>query len=1030
MRSGVPWSVKGIEPEAREAAKQAARRQGVTLGAWLNQVIMDSGTDEVGQQDPEMSQSRYSQPQHNAPQASVPEPKIDLGPVAEAVRELVQRVDNSERRTAEMTRKLEATVGQLAQRIDQSEHDMEDRYSEARSIDPLERKLQQLGERMERAERGRGRNEDSRAIQTLEKAINSVVDHLETSERRTDDTLSEIRQTLSSLSSRIENAEQESEREEAKRRAQALEGTLTQLASRLEKMEQGVSTVGPQAVEAALKAIEEKSNAESQRKTIENLQQSIERIAQRVERAEHRADETAKTFETTLETTVGNLVKKLEDIDHSRRTEIPDALAARLEQMTRRLEQNEHLTMEAAQAVEKAVAGIGENLAETESRDREALSSLQSMIDRMTNRLSHLEKETKAVKARTTSSPQLNVGGIAAGFPPSGPGFGLPNFDAPPMMAPSYGSNLGPAMGPSDWERPQTHARAADTSHGHEALRRDPSPVPPPFDAYEAPASAAPSVAHDEYRYDAHDDYEDDVEAPPFAEEADEHYYDAHRDEIDDGIIPPDPQEPAQNAGQRAANDFLAAARRAAQAAAEGGSRQEPYYNTAPQPGFADSSARFSAEEDGEGGRRKLLIGVTASFVLLALLAGAYVMLRGGSTPTAPAITQGTSQGTAQQGNTEGPAPTVLEGKEPGTENPEASPEGTGASGDATSGTAAPEASSGTATPDEALVPAPKAPAAKPATSPATATPAGTASLTPAEPAAAAPSKPVETAPVEPAKVTLMDAATRGDAAAQYEVGLRYANGEGVPQDMAEAAKWFERAAKQGLTAAEYRLATQYEKGRGVAQSDTLAREWYEKAAKGGNVKAMHNLAVIHAEGRGTAQDFKTAAQWFTQAASYGLGDSQYNLAILNERGLGVPKDPVEAYKWLDIAAQGGDKGAAAKRDAIATELSPEDLARAKVSSGTWSAKKPDPVANGDVSSMKSWQVSSLEGGAGGPASRTQIARAQELLNRLGYDAGSPDGLMGPRTRDAILEYQLSEGLQTTGTVTGETLAMLEASPN
>ncbi|MEP5369084.1 MAG: hypothetical protein ABJQ46_14055, partial [Parvibaculum sp.] len=133
MRSGVPWSVKGIEPEAREAAKQAARRQGVTLGAWLNQIIMDTGTDEVGQQDPEMSQSRYSQPQQSAPQNRMPEPQIDLGPVAEAVRELVQRVDGSERRTADMTRKLEATVGQLAARLDQSEHEMEDRYSEART---------------------------------------------------------------------------------------------------------------------------------------------------------------------------------------------------------------------------------------------------------------------------------------------------------------------------------------------------------------------------------------------------------------------------------------------------------------------------------------------------------------------------------------------------------------------------------------------------------------------------------------------------------------------------------------------------------------------------------------------------------------------------------------------------------------------------------------------------------------------------------------------------------------------------------
>jgi localization factor PodJL len=41
MKPGIPWSVKGIEPEVREAAKHAARRSGMTLGEWLNTVILD-----------------------------------------------------------------------------------------------------------------------------------------------------------------------------------------------------------------------------------------------------------------------------------------------------------------------------------------------------------------------------------------------------------------------------------------------------------------------------------------------------------------------------------------------------------------------------------------------------------------------------------------------------------------------------------------------------------------------------------------------------------------------------------------------------------------------------------------------------------------------------------------------------------------------------------------------------------------------------------------------------------------------------
>ena len=46
MKFGVPWSVKGIRPEARETAKEAARRSGVSLGEWLNSVIIEQAAQE------------------------------------------------------------------------------------------------------------------------------------------------------------------------------------------------------------------------------------------------------------------------------------------------------------------------------------------------------------------------------------------------------------------------------------------------------------------------------------------------------------------------------------------------------------------------------------------------------------------------------------------------------------------------------------------------------------------------------------------------------------------------------------------------------------------------------------------------------------------------------------------------------------------------------------------------------------------------------------------------------------------------
>ena len=46
MKFGVPWSVKGIRPEARETAREAARRSGMPLGEWLNSVILQQADDD------------------------------------------------------------------------------------------------------------------------------------------------------------------------------------------------------------------------------------------------------------------------------------------------------------------------------------------------------------------------------------------------------------------------------------------------------------------------------------------------------------------------------------------------------------------------------------------------------------------------------------------------------------------------------------------------------------------------------------------------------------------------------------------------------------------------------------------------------------------------------------------------------------------------------------------------------------------------------------------------------------------------
>ena len=190
---------------------------------------------------------------------------------------------------------------------------------------------------------------------------------------------------------------------------------------------------------------------------------------------------------------------------------------------------------------------------------------------------------------------------------------------------------------------------------------------------------------------------------------------------------------------------------------------------------------------------------------------------------------------------------------------------------------------------------------------------------------------------------SLRQAAMNGDAMAQYEVGLRYAAGRGVPQDMAAAFQWHTRAAARGLAPAQFRLAAMYERGQGTASDIEKARAWYLRAAEQGHVKAMHNLAVLSVGGG--RSDYRLATKWFTEAAERGLADSQFNIAVLYQNGLGVPKDFKEAYKWLSLAARSGDGEAASRVASIKSQLSPADLQAADTVIAAWRVRSPDPRA-------------------------------------------------------------------------------------
>jgi TPR repeat protein len=78
-----------------------------------------------------------------------------------------------------------------------------------------------------------------------------------------------------------------------------------------------------------------------------------------------------------------------------------------------------------------------------------------------------------------------------------------------------------------------------------------------------------------------------------------------------------------------------------------------------------------------------------------------------------------------------------------------------------------------------------------------------------------------------------------GEARAQYDLGLMYDNGQGVPQSDAKAREWYERAAQQGEPRAQYNLGLMYLNGQGIPTDIVKAYFWVSLSASRGNARAL-----------------------------------------------------------------------------------------------------------------------------------------------------------------------------------------------
>ncbi len=186
--------------------------------------------------------------------------------------------------------------------------------------------------------------------------------------------------------------------------------------------------------------------------------------------------------------------------------------------------------------------------------------------------------------------------------------------------------------------------------------------------------------------------------------------------------------------------------------------------------------------------------------------------------------------------------------------------------------------------------------------------------------------------------VAIVGAATAGpleDAVAAYQSG-----------DYTAALRLWRPLAERGDADAQFRLGVMYESGQGVLRSDAEAIKWYRKAAEQDDAVAQFNLGIMCSKGKDVSANYAEAALWYRLAAEHGLAGAEFNLGMMYVEGQGVSQDYVQAHKWLNLAASqipalGKDQRNTTvdARDRVASKMTPQQISEAQELSFEWMAQ-------------------------------------------------------------------------------------------
>lgn len=136
--------------------------------------------------------------------------------------------------------------------------------------------------------------------------------------------------------------------------------------------------------------------------------------------------------------------------------------------------------------------------------------------------------------------------------------------------------------------------------------------------------------------------------------------------------------------------------------------------------------------------------------------------------------------------------------------------------------------------------------------------------------------------------------------------------------------------AQDGDAESQYMLGTMFQEGNGLPQDFTEAAKWYLLAAEQNNASAQLNLAAMHYLGNGVPQDYQAAYKWSRLSAIQSNASAQFTLGLLYMFGDAVEQNNIKSHMQYNIAFANGAKDAEGARDTVAETMTKEDIAQAQ----------------------------------------------------------------------------------------------------